>query len=286
MEYIGPNFLGIGAHKAGSSWLYYQLKRHPRIWMSPEKELNFFNRSQNSFFNRSQNPQKSQGLATVSVPDDGESTLEEQEYCNVFLPGMSAKIRGEITPTYSVLPSEDVARIKRLNPEMKLIFSIRNPIDRAWSAIRYNVHRGKMDVNLDSSDEIIAALNKRGVVLRGDYERTLQTYLEHFDSQQILVCFYDAIQDNPEGLMTRITSWLGVEPLKKSQLKHKTYVNVSPRSPMPPEVKTYLQARYQPLMSRLAEKLGSYAITWTGDKPQDNISVEGINHSLPPATHP
>ena len=45
MEKVYPTFLGIGAHKAGTSWLYKQLCKHHEIWMPPVKELHFFDRS-------------------------------------------------------------------------------------------------------------------------------------------------------------------------------------------------------------------------------------------------
>ena len=81
----------------------------------------------------------------------------ENWYSRLFSQSASYKVCGEITPSYSILDNDDVARIKALNADMKLIFMIRNPIERAWSAIRFNVYRGSK-VNLNSEDEIILAL--------------------------------------------------------------------------------------------------------------------------------
>lgn len=291
MNIKGPSFLGIGAQKAGTSWLSQQLSKHPEIWMPPQTGLHFFDRSvsyptPNALSTSSplsrvlgskpwERPQLLAGLKTITKSilaskfDEAvwwsKWTLgyyNEDWYRGLFSQALKYKECGEVSPSYSLLEEQDVARIKSLNPDLKLIFIIRNPIERAWSAIRFSVHRGTLKINLDSDDEIIGALKLPGFIGRGDYERTLDLYLKFFDSSQIIVCFYDAIQDDSKGLMSGLAKFLGVSPFLESDIDNKTYVNRSPKHKMSRKVKDYLIEIYRPNIARMAERFGSYATRW------------------------
>ena len=76
------------------------------------------------------------------------------------------KLNTEITPEYSILEPADVARIHALNPEIKLIFLLRNPIERSWSSVRYNSSLGFNKVNLDSLDEVIEEMKSKRLTRR------------------------------------------------------------------------------------------------------------------------
>ncbi len=179
-------------------------------------------------------------------------------------------------------------RIKQINQDMRLLFMLRNPIERAWSAIRYNVSIGKIDISLDASDDIISVLQKPAMVLRGDYEQTLDAYLTHFDSRQILIGFYEAISKDPGGLLTGIFEFLGVSAMEQEGALYQQRFNVSPQHPMPRKVEHFLLERYAPMMRRMAARLGGYATLWEyaqGDTTATAGREEQANW-LPPLVHP
>jgi hypothetical protein len=66
------------------------------------------------------------------------------------------------------------------------------------------------------------------MTLRGDYERTVDTYLKEFGSSQILVCFYDAIERDPVGLLAGVTAFLGIAPVGRGGIDGETRLNPSP----------------------------------------------------------
>ncbi|MBI3799922.1 MAG: sulfotransferase domain-containing protein [Deltaproteobacteria bacterium] len=103
-----PNFLGIGVMRAGTTWLYAQLRTHKQVYISPQKELNFFT----DFYDR--------GIGWYS--GHFPSAQEAVQY----------KAIGEITPTYIADPDAP-ARIRAHMPESRLIVMLRNPVDRAYS---------------------------------------------------------------------------------------------------------------------------------------------------------
>ncbi|MGK7943274.1 MAG: sulfotransferase domain-containing protein [Microcystaceae cyanobacterium] len=299
-----PYFIGIGAQKAGTSWLYKKLIRHPQIWIAPAKEIHFFDRVPScspSPFTRLFDPRKAPSKVHLSEIKSAVrhgniekiswyckflfGYYDENWYVDLFSTAKSHQIAGEITPAYSKLGKEDIARISAINSDVKLIFLLRNPIDRTWSQLRF--HNKRSSRKLTSTNEIIPFLQTKEVTLRSDYERTLDNYLAYFDSSQILVGFYDAIIDNQSGLLTGITDFLGVSPFEESLLNKEIYVNVSPSQSIPKEVKDYLVETYTPSIERLAKYLGSYAAKWYAELKNDGnqSSSTSIDTALTPVVN-
>ncbi|MGK7943275.1 MAG: sulfotransferase [Microcystaceae cyanobacterium] len=299
-----PYFIGIGAQKAGTSWLYKKLIRHPQIWITPVKEIHFFDRGPScspSPFTRLFEPRKALNKVypaeIISAAKHGDiekiswyckflfGYYDVNWYVDLFSTAKSHQIAGEITPEYSILDREDIARISAINPDAKLIFLLRNPIDRTWSQLRFK--NRKLSQKLISANEIISFIKEKRVTLRNDYERTLDNYLAYFDSSQILVGFYDAIIDNQSGLLTGITDFLGVSPFEERLLNKEIYVNVSPSQSIPKEVKDYLVETYTPSIERMAKYLGSYAAKWYAELGSDRnqISSTSLDTALTPVIH-
>lgn len=205
-------------------------------------------------------------------------------YKSLFSQAASHKASGEISPSYAILENDDVARIKALNGNMKIIFLIRDPIERAWSAIRFHADRGFINKHIiDSDDAIISELKNPEMLVRGDYERTIETYLQHFDSSQILICFYDAISCDPVRLLSDITNFLEVSAFEESVIDHKTRVNMSPPREMSKTVRNYLLEAYAPMTGRIAKTFGSYANMWGNGK---NSRQHDSEIRLVPTFHP
>jgi hypothetical protein len=155
--------------------------------------------------------------------------------------------------------------------------------------LRYRVSRTPEKEGVGSVDYFMDRLTmaRKTPIVRGDYESTVDNYLQFFDSSQILICFYDAISNDPEGLMRSITSFLGVRHFPADAVDAKTRVNASPKLEMPEQIRDYLGEMYTPTIARLSKRFGSYASGWearySGDSGRD-ISSTGL--AGPPALHP
>ncbi len=183
-------------------------------------------------------------------------------YRDLFTGAGKGQIAGEVTPEYGVLSVEDIERIRNVNPAMKIIFLIRDPIDRSWSAARYIASRGFAGVDLDSQDKVMQMLRAPMTQRRSNYVETLRNYLAVFPAEQILVGFFDAIERDPRGLLSGIWDFLGVEPYEVNQRRIDRVVNKSPDRGMPPEVAAMLRESQRGQIDELAELLGSYAEGW------------------------
>lgn len=138
-----PDFLGIGATKAGTTWLYQNLFAHPDIFMPTTKELHYFDRRFDEILY----------VYTRKFKD------------------VKGKIKGEITPAYSILNIERIKFIHLLMPDVRLIFIMRNPIERAWSEAIHNLLRKDKRRSFEDvpNEEIENILNSDAIVSRSQY---------------------------------------------------------------------------------------------------------------------
>lgn len=315
MQQARPDFLCIGAAKAGTTWLWAQLRKHPSIWLPPAKEIHYFDRSR-----AYPSPNR---LATASFksrllqPKDDEISqiikgsaaslyniaklhfkraawwghwtygqYNDDWYVRLFSNARADQVCGEATPAYSILDLGDIENIRTINPNMRLIYLIRDPIERAWSGIRYSSARNNLEITAERLDTILERLRSPLMRLRGDYERTLDNYLRVFDSSQVLVCFYDAISKDPVNLMQCITNFLGLPDLKTDLIDSATRVNSSPPREIPDIVKQHLIEEYQPMIVRLSRRFGSYSADWEERYNNGSERIRLLSEERVPGMHP
>lgn len=275
-----PDFLGIGGTRCGTTWLHEQLRTHPQLWLPPVKELHYFDRS-----TRYASPSHlaHDGLRRrLSAGDD--ATLQwhhearrdllraprhpstaawklryylgrpDDDWYTSLFPRRRGLLRGEITPSYSLLTPADVARVHSLMPDAKLLFLVRDPVERAWSGFR---RKGLTD------DEIRARLDRPAIDRRTDYLTTLDTWSAVFPRDQLFVGFFDDITADPARLLTDVLTFLGVDagPQHIPADLHRR-VNAARAVPMPADVRASLTRKHLPLLRALSDRLGGHATTW------------------------
>ena len=158
--------IGIGAQKTGTTWLYKYLSDHPDVFMSPYKEAHVFDHRHNykadQFreillnrvidFSEIIKNKKGRGCSElysrvmnsvekIAMIDDLDIYME-----HFYQRVKGEKVFGEITPAYSLLPKKGFKEILSLHDQVKFIFIMRDPIDRAWSHINDELRRKGLDV--------------------------------------------------------------------------------------------------------------------------------------------
>jgi Sulfotransferase family len=132
----GPDFLCIGAHKAGTTWLYQQLNSHPDFWMPPVKEFHYFDqlgRVQRASSPRRRDEREVRFLENL-MKLSAKPHLDLANCARLFeLKG--ALLSGDISPNYSTLSDEVIRQITRHFPNLKVIFLARDPVERVWSFV-------------------------------------------------------------------------------------------------------------------------------------------------------
>lgn len=193
---MGPNFLGIGTYRAGTTWLYDALKDHPDIFLTDEKELMFFDRHYKRGFGW---------------------------YFNLFRGTKGEKFIGDISPTY-LYSDEAPQRIYAYSKNIKLIASLRNPPDQIFSL--YNLWRRRGYTNKD-----IAAVLEEGELLQNVlYWKRLSKYLEYFDKDQLLIIFFEDLRRDPVAYLKQVYSFLGVPEWFSEDIYKKSNAARTPKS--------------------------------------------------------
>ncbi|RMH88590.1 MAG: sulfotransferase [Calditrichaeota bacterium] len=226
-----PDFLCIGAQKAGTTWLSRNLPYHPRIWTPPIKALRYFNEPSRTplifrAFSTHRRNERWRSLAKYRLYNL-RNIHEEQHlrwflrlfffprtdkwYASLFTPG-PGQVAGEVTPAYARLDEAVVARIHSLMPGVKIIYLLRDPIERLWSqAAMHFSNRGYDNLLNVPEMELQAFLNRKNANLNSQYPEVLRRWETYFPSEQIFVGFFDKLREDPAGYLKDIYRFLGVE---------------------------------------------------------------------------
>lgn len=203
-----PNFLVIGAAKAGTTSLYRYLEQHPDVFMSAIKEPRFF-----ALEGR---PVEFCGPGDERVYDETATTLEG--YRRLFARAGRARAVGEASVLYLPHPRAAAAIAGRI-PDARLIVVLRNPAERAYSAFLYRTRDGyeplrTFEAALADEPRRIAAGWYYGWHYRdqGFYHRHLRRYFERFDRARIRVHLHEDLVRDPLGVVRDLFAFLGVDP--------------------------------------------------------------------------
>ena len=197
MEMTGnkPTFVGIGAQKCASTWLYHVLQDHPEVQVSEEKELNFF-----------------------SFNFDRGYQWYEHHFADA-----AKSVCGEISPSYFC--EEGVPqRVREYRKDMKVIVSFRDPVERALSNHRHEVRLG----NFHSPDNSFESglTNNPMYVQQGRYATHLKRWLAYFPEEQIFSVLMEDIKADPLAVAQRLYEFVGVDATFEPQSIDRKY-NVS-----------------------------------------------------------
>lgn len=270
-----PDFLGIGVQKSGTSWMHYQFKKHPDINMPPVKELHHFERSSDTYRIKDIFKKTQRGKFIRSIVIRAFFSFNNFLWCFKYLffkctdenykflfSKKKSQVCGEFTPAYARLKEERIADIASLMPDCKLIYLIRNPIDRVWSHIKMAQRRGDK-YGLMNSTEILE-LKKETIYQNSCNSLHLGRWESCFPSEQFFIGFFDQISEEPSMLLSSVYSFLGVRndaPGLYTDLKKK--VNKGKEDQIPIELERELTLRFMPELEYLNERFNNkYTKKW------------------------
>ncbi len=191
-----PDFLIGGAQKSGTTTLHMLLRLHPEIFFPARpQELDFFDREKSY----------ARGLDRY-----------RQHFAAA---GDRHRAVGQTSTQYLYAP-EAAARIARHLPQVRLIFILRDPVERAWShyrhAVKYGLERLSFAAALEREPRRLAhggnARRFFSYADRGFYARQLERYRERFPRDRILVLLTEELGRDPRAAVDRCSTFLGVEP--------------------------------------------------------------------------
>lgn len=197
-----PDFIIIGAAKAGTTTLYHYLTRHPSIFMSVPKEPTYFARDER--FNRG-----------------------EDWYLSLFQDAGADQLCGEASTNYTNWPlyPNTVTRMAELAPAAKLIYLMRHPVERAYShyiQLIQNIRADNPDYKFDKTFEEHIATDD-SVIQSSNYMLQIEQFLARYSRDQMLFLIFEEFVKEPQASLLQVADFLGIDSdfdfIGKSEVK-------------------------------------------------------------------
>lgn len=249
-----PDFLILGPQRTGTTWLAKILRRHPQIFMSFPKELYFFNllgKPEHRFYRSDElrwylrrfrdNP------ATIAT----KMSLALWKHRELYHP----IVRGEATASYAAMNPELITEVVALNPLVKGIVTIRDPVTRAWSHAKKDLVRSRKRRVEDVSHEEFAAFFLDPYQLAcGNYQAILRNWTQALKPGNLFVGQFDEIGADPASYLRKLLGFLGVSSDLKYVLEYMHgRVNTTEDSDIPGRYRDLLRSSFAGQMGTLDE---------------------------------
>ncbi len=217
-----PDFLVVGAARAGTTALHYYLRQHPGLFLPAQKEPCFF------CFNGEKLNYKNGKFAFA--------VTEKDDYFRLFKNVKPDQQCGEISTPYLYLHDQTIKKIQNYYPKYKLpsiVILLRNPIERAYSQYLWKVRDGREKLSFDLALKAEDTRKKENYSFdyfyaeRGLYFDAVQNYLNNFPAIKIVL--YEDFRSNIEKKLSELCRFLGVEDEHKFLLKDEVNSSSMPR---------------------------------------------------------
>lgn len=248
-----PDFLCIGAQKAGTSWLNNVLLEHPQVFMPPVNELHFFDRvgdaeaplrkRQINLAHKAIRREEAKGDAAnpdyVSylrhIASFPEANLDWYRAAFSWPVGEGVR-KGDITPAYLEMNEQRIRYARELLGPAKLLLIVRRPLDRLLSQLRmWAARTTRTDVPRDEQEWMELFSEMTAKTQRGGYSRGIGLWRTHFGADSMLVLPYSDMRTDPRGMIDRVEDHLGIA-------RHDSYallteqIHVTKKLEIPPSV--------------------------------------------------
>lgn len=227
-----PEFLGIGAQKAGTTWLHANLAAHPEVFLPEAKELHWLD------WNWHRGP---------------------HAYARWFA-SAGPRLAGEITPAYAIAPPQRIRAAVALMPRLRIVHLLRDPIERAWSqAVMNLVRHGR---GIESEAAILEHLASEPVISRSRHSEAIDRWSAWVPEERRFVGFFEEIADEPDALLRRVLGFLGVDPDPGIEFPLQSVVNRGEGLAMPDAARRLLVDRLEEELVELDRRFGGPASLW------------------------
>lgn len=225
-----PDFIGIGAQKAGTTWLYDMLAQNPSVWLPPLKEVHFFdslgegpgrNERRNAHIEKLA---ERLGAGKLDKGSDGESASKAaflrslvgdhvntpEWYGSIFEhPDARDRVAGEITPAYLDLDESRMQTLSNMLPDTKFILIIREPAARAMSQLKMAVARSR--TRPKGKEDWTDFLDRTVFKMRGNYHTAIPLWQKFIAKERLLIRPFSHVKNDPAGLIREIEDFIGAK---------------------------------------------------------------------------
>ena len=261
-----PDFLCVGVHKGGTTWLYQQLDSHPDFWMPPLKELHYFDqlsRVQRPSSLRCRDERDRRFLESINRLS-AKPYIDFEHYARLFEP-KGPLLSGDISPNYSTLTNKVIRQIIGFFPKLKVIFLARDPVERVWSHLSMEVHYHQIEsFDVTDIDEVNRKLLRRGLLLRSYPSTVVARWKRYVHPDRFRIYFFDDLQRDPTELRRSILHFLSADPDKPASsvpANNNSWASME-KLPLTNKVRSHLAQFFKKELKTCAAQLGGAARDW------------------------
>jgi hypothetical protein len=225
-----PDFICIGAQKAGTSWLYANLHRHPDVFMAPKETNHFAPRSRST----------------------------DADYLTLF-DGAAVRVAGDVSPAYAPLLDAPV-HARRVAPNATILYVLRDPVERQWSAMRMRFAR-------DGAAAISASEWVRRIERQAGGHSRYDVNLDRWRSaygERVIPLFFEQLTEDAHGFFATVCRAIGIserDDPDPSLLARPVFEG--PNVPMPDALRKRLSAAFTPTIEACHAEFGNrYTRRW------------------------
>lgn len=277
---IDNYFVCIGAQKAGTTWLARVLSRHPDVFVTPVKEIHYFDHVRGVTQHLADRKRRSRlrkhyqrlltqwGRLSELKAQNGwyarymADPIDDAWYASLFADRLGRRIAGEATPEYAILGTDGLEHIRRLAPEARVIYIMRNPVRQAWSQLLHQCRVRKLDARKLGEAQMRDILGEERMRALANYPRTLADLGAVFPRSQILTLIYEEIHADRMKAIANVSQFIGARFeatwFKGLDERHNKSQDVA----LPASFRPYLQEATRTLATGAATALGRMPKAW------------------------
>lgn len=242
-----PDFLVAGPQRTGTTWIHENLRDHPDILWPRLKEIFFFSRLAQPDDPKFQSADLDWYLSKFRDPVWIRATkilLSLRSSRRLYRP----KVRGEATASYAAMAPELIDEVVTLNPELRVVLMVRDPVERAWSHAKKDLVRNRGRRFEDVSEREFDEFFRDPYQLRcAQYAENIANWSARLTAGHLYVGRFDDVTARPALLLAELCRFLGV----RSESRFLGRAVHRPVNPTPPEP---VPARYRAMLTELLSR--------------------------------
>ncbi len=268
-------FLSVGAMKAGTTWLYEQLKDHPEIHFSPEKEIHYFANKvgiENQLNHRNRilklkaimeknangNPKFiSQNLDDIcwyseyARPKD----INNDWYIDLFRFNENKKYCADFSNLYCQMGPDGWDNVRKVAKNIKVIYTLRDPLERLWSHYKFHMKWvNREDEALEVGFEHFKhLLDQHFFWVNAEYVKNYELLKQSLNNDELMILYFEDFREKPVDMLRDIQKFLDIKEIAPDHHKVNKKVNKTKSFTMPNEWREYAISRLSSEMEKLRD---------------------------------
>ncbi|WP_027958908.1 MULTISPECIES: sulfotransferase domain-containing protein [unclassified Halomonas] len=280
-------FLSVGAMKAGTTWLYEQLKDHPDIYFTPEKEIHYFANKvgiENQLNQRnrilklkgvmekyakgnpkyiSENIDEITWYANYAHPRE----VSNEWYKGLFNQNYSKRYSADFSNLYCQMGDDGWENVHKVAKNVKVIYTLRDPISRLWSHYKFHMKWvNREDEALDAGfQNFKELLDKEYFWINAEYAKNYTLLKNNVSKDNLMLLYFEDFRQNPVQKLHDVQTFLGIKAFDIEPAKLNKKINKTKSFDLPDEWSDYMKHKLSPLFNEMKD-LNIWHSSWSGNE--------------------